>query len=214
MFGRKKGDNIPVKEIIPENIKVCSLYSFEKNKFGTEVRSSKILCKEDDGYSFDHKGAHFIIYSVDWDGKKTVSYTSSIASGSSTSNTKRKGRVLGAAIGTAIAPGVGTVIGAAYGTGNKKTKTETVGSVDTIEREQETFSNIKLTLKYKDGIMKDVLYKCLEKDAQVIIGLVEQESYDDSNSIQMIKDLKELLDIGAITQEEFDTKKAELLNKI
>lgn len=31
MFGRKKESNIPVKEIIPENIQICTLYSFEKN---------------------------------------------------------------------------------------------------------------------------------------------------------------------------------------
>ena len=37
---------------------------------------------------------------------------------------------------------------------------------------------------------------------------------DAVNAIEMLKKLKELLDIGAITQEEFDTKKAEFMSQI
>jgi hypothetical protein len=34
---------------------------------------------------------------------------------------------------------------------------------------------------------------------------------DNANTIELIKEYKELLDSGAITQEEFDKKKSELL---
>ena len=175
MFGRKKESNIPVKEIIPENIQICTLYSFEKNKFGTELLTSTILCNEGDGYSFDHKETHFSIINVNWKGKKTRTYSNSTNTSVSTGDSKRKGRVLGAAIGTAIAPGIGTVIGAAYGTGNKKTKVNTVSHANTIETELELFSNISVTLKYIDGTISDKLYRCLEKDAQKIISLVETD---------------------------------------
>ena len=37
---------------------------------------------------------------------------------------------------------------------------------------------------------------------------------DSFNAIEMLKKLKELLDIGAITQDEFDAKKAELMSQI
>ena len=39
------------------------------------------------------------------------------------------------------------------------------------------------------------------------------QSNDAADSLKGIKALKELLDMGAITQEEFDTKKRQLLNK-
>lgn len=39
-----------------------------------------------------------------------------------------------------------------------------------------------------------------------------QTGSDDANAIEQVKKLKELLDIGALTQEEFDKKKKELLN--
>ncbi|MBQ4470370.1 MAG: SHOCT domain-containing protein, partial [Synergistaceae bacterium] len=37
---------------------------------------------------------------------------------------------------------------------------------------------------------------------------------DAINSMEILKKLKELLDIGALTQEEFDRKKAEFMNSV
>ena len=41
---------------------------------------------------------------------------------------------------------------------------------------------------------------------------VETQSQDNNDAVTQIKKFKELLDIGAITEEEFNTKKKELLN--
>ena len=49
----------------------------------------------------------------------------------------------------------------------------------------------------------------------IIIDLIKNEPFEEKNSYnsntKAIKEYKELLDMGAITQEEFDAKKKELL---
>lgn len=213
MFGKKK-NNALKKEVIPDDIQICTLYSLEKNEFGTELLTSIVLCKEIDGYSFNHKNQSFAIKSVEWGGKRTRSYSSTNIDSLSTSDTKRKGRIIGAAVGTMVAPGVGTVIGAAYGTGNKKSVTNTVNNVNTKENIHEVFSDIVLNLEYIDGTRKKVLLKCLEKAALIIINLVEQKNHNSSDPIKIIKELKELFDVGAITEEEFENKKKVILKSI
>ncbi|MCY1565530.1 PH domain-containing protein [Staphylococcus pettenkoferi] len=51
-----------------------------------------------------------------------------------------------------------------------------------------------------------------EKDTQNVLESEHNTSNDDLESFKKIKMLKELLDIGAITQDEFETKKKQLLN--
>ena len=58
--------------------------------------------------------------------------------------------------------------------------------------------------------------KALKLSNQYFCVINEEISHDLSNSmsnLQQIKELKELLDLGAITQSEYETKKAELLNR-
>ena len=58
--------------------------------------------------------------------------------------------------------------------------------------------------------------KALKLSNQYFCVINEETSHDLSNSmsnLQQIKELKELLDLGAITQAEYETKKAELLNR-
>lgn len=64
-----------------------------------------------------------------------------------------------------------------------------------------------------------LLSKNLEKYDKVLIAKESsstrnQQMNCQNNAIQQIKQLKELLDIGAITNEEFEEKKRELLDKI
>nr|WP_195832918.1 SHOCT domain-containing protein [Staphylococcus haemolyticus] len=51
-----------------------------------------------------------------------------------------------------------------------------------------------------------------EKGTQNVLESEHNPSNDDLESFKKIKMLKELLDIGAITQDEFETKKKQLLN--
>ncbi|WP_049394605.1 PH domain-containing protein [Staphylococcus haemolyticus] len=51
-----------------------------------------------------------------------------------------------------------------------------------------------------------------EKGTQNVLESEHNTSNDDLESFKKIKMLKELLDIGAITQDEFETKKKQLLN--
>lgn len=52
-----------------------------------------------------------------------------------------------------------------------------------------------------------------EKTNENINKLVDKDSSKPRSNLSEIKELKELLDMGAITQEEYDTKKKEILNK-
>ena len=60
-------------------------------------------------------------------------------------------------------------------------------------------------------------YSCLNSKEvyDIIIDLIKNEPFEEKNSYnsntKAIKEYKELLDMGAITQEEFDAKKKELL---
>ncbi|HBG1232736.1 TPA: SHOCT domain-containing protein [Clostridioides difficile] len=118
-----------------------------------------------------------------------------------------------AAIGTLFGP-MGTIVGGLSGTGNKKSKTEKLfisieyfshGELREIIAEdsilnfhsQEFIDNIRR----KINISKNNLENNKEKQIK---------SNDDA--IQQVKGLKELLDMGAITDEEFNKKKKELLN--
>lgn len=58
-----------------------------------------------------------------------------------------------------------------------------------------------------EKIAKDAVEKSKAKIAEA-----EKESEQELQNIQKLKAYKELLDSGAISQEEFDKKKSELLN--
>ena len=218
MFGKKKEKVDSTKKTIPSEKIICTLYCFERNKFGTEVLSSINLCKSEFFYTFDDDGREFNILDVKWDGIKTVTDTKNNTSTETTEKSKRTGRIVGAAIGTAIAPGIGTVIGAAYGTGNKKNVATSNSKGISYASEREVFSNLYLSIKYIDNSeLVQRKFRCLSDTANKLLALNdknEKESPIQENPIEQIKQLKELLDIGALSKEEFDRKKSELLDKI
>ena len=55
-------------------------------------------------------------------------------------------------------------------------------------------------------------YKTGQRNAYVTSQNADSDAAGGSNAIEQVKKLKELLDIGALTQEEFDKKKKELLD--
>lgn len=62
-------------------------------------------------------------------------------------------------------------------------------------------------------VLNDLLYKQNSTDSSEhsLVFPVNQNSSDETDTIQALKSYKELLDAGVITQEEFEKKKAQLL---
>ncbi len=118
--------------------------------------------------------------------------------------------MLGAVLGTAVAPGIGTVVGALHGTGNNKIEQLSGTSSITQEVKREVPTTAYITIKYKDtNIEKQFSILCMESAIELLKDLVDIQESEEHNNIIKTKQLKELLDVGAITQEEFETKKAE-----
>ncbi len=153
----------------------------------------------------------------------------------SKSQTVKKGKAgkmaAGAIVGTILMPGVGTVVGAAIGAGGKS-KQNTTGNINSnsntysnsnsqqVSRnvEQNTTAIIRLR-RLSDNTVHSLTIVCNTGiDAQIrCFNMQEEKSLVDASieateSLKGIKALKELLDMGAITQDEFDAKKNQLLD--
>lgn len=134
----------------------------------------------------------------------------------------------GAIIGTMLMPGVGTAVGAAIGAGGKsKKKTVEINSANTqnnsntqqVSRnvEKDTTAIIRLK-RLSDNTVHSLTVVCNTRIDSILrcFNIREEKSISDvsanaEESLKGIKALKELLDMGAITQEEFMKKKKELL---
>lgn len=180
-----------------------------------------------DGYvTVSNDPTKFEMFDYEWNGPeyKNISKTTSTSTtkGKSKEETKRKGRLTGAAIGTVFAPGVGTAIGAAVGTGNKtkgKNTSTTTGNSTTVNSDMEIdsfasvkFRNIKTnqvnTIGFYCTSRTDIELKSfnIANTSDFNAGITSQK-----NSVELLKEYKNLFDTGVITKEEFEQKKAELL---
>lgn len=115
----------------------------------------------------------------------------------------RDGRI----IGGLIAGPTGFLVGT-----NTSAQTIEVDKRQTIlylecEGKEETWLFSSATYDGFMSLIPQFEYKKVVSKPQAIVN-------NNSNNIEQIKQLKELLDIGAISQSEFDLKKKELLNKI
>lgn len=134
-----------------------------------------------------------------------------------------------AIIGGTLLGGAGAIVGGI--TGKRKTKTTCDMLVVQISTTNMFFPNLMITYINKEIKKTDKKYmKELNNAQQTIAGLnsvikiaennkvikvsVEDNNYDNNmsdDSYKELKELKELLDMGIINQEEFDIKKKELL---
>lgn len=146
-------------------------------------------------------------------------------------NAGRKGRVAGAIIGTILMPGIGTVIGAAVGTGKKEvsnTQGQTTSHVET--REVPVIASMKLRDLEHDQIV-NIAFRCtssldarirnnitlnLDPSGYIDFGepelLPEPEKEPETKDVlSQLRELKSLLDDGAITREEYEALKKKIL---
>lgn len=162
-----------------------------------------------------------------WSGPVYGTVTNSKTTGINTSQTTKQGKsgkmAAGALIGTMLFPGVGTAVGAAIGAGGKS-KATTQGNIssNTNQISQKIEQPGTAVLKFRninDGKILPITISCTtEIDAKIKCFQLKQiqSSSDVSKStaeaLKGIKALKELLDMGAITENEFEAKKKQILN--
>lgn len=136
-------------------------------------------------------------------------------------NSITKGGLGRAAVGGVLLGGVGAVVGGVTG-GKKSKSTCTTLKIKITLKDMSNpteYINLITTETKKDGFM----YKTIAPQAQECLSLLQlmcaselSELPDDADApfisaADEIKKFKELLDLGAITQEEYDQKKMQLL---
>lgn len=165
----------------------------------------------------------FLFIDYIWNGPQYEIITDSTTNTTGQEVTKGKGGKVAAwaIIGSAFGP-AGTLVGAAVGASGKKKKNKSSQSnTNSIQRKTEILT--PATLKFRNMETNDIvsivigcnsLIDSQIKGMQIIREQsVNEISKDTTDALKGIKALKELLDMGAITQEEFDSKKQQLLNQ-
>lgn len=205
-----------------------------KEPFQLNGKRSVFIVKQwQDGYvTISDDPARFEMFDYEWNGPeyKSVSKTTSTSTtkGKEKEKTGRKGRLTGAVVGTAATvatlgnPVIGAAVGAAVGTGKKtkgKNTSTTTGNSTTVNSDMEidSFASVKFRNLETNQINVVGFYCNSRTDIELKSFNISQSSDSIENvknqktSVELLKDYKELLDSGIITQEEFNQKKSELL---
>lgn len=224
------------KEKLKEEI--ANFHNLEKNymKLKLSVNSGKeqincngwgnnvIMWQRTDGsiYFDTNFRDNFYLIGYEWSGPEYEIVTNTVTKqkGKKTKKGKSGRMTAGALVGTALMPGVGTVVGAAIGAGGKgKEKTKGTETSDTTQKQVEIPSKAMIYLR--DNASGKEIRLIITCDSSVDMELkrfkfIEEpqsiDAYDMQKTAEALKSLKELVDLGVLTQEEFDSKKAELLN--
>lgn len=187
------------------------------------------IYQQNDGYVYFNKDDSILFEFCDyiWEGPQYRTVVNTVTKGKEKGETKRKGRVIGAVVGTMLVPGVGTIIGAAHGTGNKKSKKDINSHSKTYQDVEEI--KVSASIKVKniqtneytvltfdcDSKLNSILSQFIRTEPTLVentyIDNVEETDTKNIDPYDELKKVKELLDMGIITQEEFDLKKKELL---
>lgn len=198
-----------------------------KNGVGGISGSCVIRQRPEDGLVYFNMDETHLYEPVDysWSGPIYGSQTNSQTISDTNSQTVKKGKsgkmAAGALVGTILFPGVGTVVGAAIGAGGKSKSTTTGFSTSSTNQIQQTVEQPGVAvIKFKSidngNILPITIICTTEIDAKIRCLQFKQTTADISKktaeSLNAIKALKELLDMGAITQEEFERKKKQILN--
>lgn len=188
------------------------------------ANSAATMFQRDDGTIFfnNNYDDKFLFIDYNWNGPQYEIITDSTTNTTGKEVTKGKiGKIVaGAVIGSAFSP-VGTLVGAAAGAGGKKKKNKiSQSNTSSVQRQTEILT--PATLKFKNmesGTIVSIVIGCNSLIDSQIKGMqitreqsVNEISKDTTDALKGVKALKELLDMGAITQEEFDIKKQQILN--
>lgn len=201
--------------------------TFGHNEIGVPSRSALRQKTNGDVYFNLQDDVLYRITSYEWQGPVYEQMVTANKTENQNSQTVKKGKAgrmaTGALVGTLLFPGVGTAVGAAIGAGGKS-KSKTMGTTDSnmqqISKQVEKDGKAILKLQsVRDNATHAITIVCnSDIDTQIRCFNFEQAkstatlSKDATDSLKGIKALKELLDMGAITQEEFDAKKKQMLN--
>lgn len=190
------------------------------------------MAQRDDGlvYFDSLPDRYFQLMDYTWDGPVYKTVSTSKETGKTKKRdkekTRRKGGLGGAVIGSMIMPGVGTAIGYAMtskkvkkGKGKATTKMNTI--VDENQVETDSIAKIQLS-DVETGESFSIGIKCNSKvdvdldrfDWSSVPDTEEEEAEtrrSEADKIKLLKEYKDLLDMGVISQEEFQQKKADLL---
>ena len=172
---------------------------------------------------FDKVDGFFEIIDYQWDGPKykTVSTSNTKESSKGKDKTKHKGGLGGAVIGTVLMPGVGTAVGYAL-TRKKQVDKKGQSESNTVEStsEEEIQTNAKLTFRnistgesFVIGFLCDTAVdgELANFNMNTTRTVTSEEVDQQKDKVSLMKEYKELLDAGIISQEEFYQKKKEIL---
>ena len=167
----------------------------------------------------------FTLLEYIWNGPHFQKTTNSIANtnGMAQSSGNRGAMAAGAVMGGAVGGIGGAMVGTAIGSGGKKKQKYQSTTISTSTQQNvEQFTPATIKLKNNNtGEYISIVIACNTIIDSYIQGFrffpeqkqtIQSVSKDTTDALKGIKSLKELLDMGAITQEEFDEKKKQLLN--
>ncbi len=164
----------------------------------------------------------FLLIDYSWSGPQFETLTESTSSTHGEDVTKGKsGRMAAGAVVGSVFGLAGVAAGMAIGAGGKKKET-TDSQSDSRKVQRKTEVLTPATLKFRNldnGQIVSIVIGCNTLiDSQIKCFQIQREQSvqeipkNATEALKEIKSLKELLDMGAITQEEFDQKKQRLLN--
>lgn len=170
--------------------------------------------------------SYYVITDYIWNGAEYDTITATTSKEKNNSKTTKNGKSLkigaGAILGNMIAPGPGgLLVGAAIGAGGKgKSYTKGDKAQTSTQQSKNVEKDTIATLTFcalDSGKTYKLSFKCnTTLDSKIrcfnIAPNKETSVNNISQSLEGLKALKELLDMGAITQEEFDAKKNQILN--
>lgn len=166
------------------------------------------LQQNEDGsiYFSSNKKLFFRFESFEWNGPECRE--------NQVTTTKKKGTIGRAAAGGILAGPVGALTGASTAKSSSKTETYTEERFKNAHLHLirlDTNDPLTITILIKSS-QAEVIYQMMEYAGVKPVTSVEDQSQQNADPISQLREYKQLLNEGIITQEEFDVKKKQLLD--